>query len=45
MKTEFSEKKPTHLIQAAQLTDQARGHGDLEQFSTTNQVVIPYSNG
>ena len=42
MKTEFSEKDPHILIQAAQLTDQAREVMEyLEQFSTTNQVVIP----
>ena len=39
---EFSEKDPHILIQAAQLTDQAREVMDyLEQFSTVNQVVIP----
>jgi transcriptional regulator len=38
----FSEKDPHILIQAAQLTDQAREVMDyLEQFSTVNQVVIP----
>ena len=38
----FSEKDPHILIQAAQLTDQARELMDyLEQFSTVNQVVIP----
>ena len=42
MKTEFSEKDPHIVIQAAQLTDQAREVMEyLEQFSTTNQVVIP----
>lgn len=40
--SEFSEKDPHILIQAAQLTDQAREVMDyLEQFSTVNQVVIP----
>lgn len=38
----FSEKDPHILIQAAQLTDQAREVMDyLEQFSTVNQVVVP----
>ena len=42
MTPEFSEKDPHILIQAAQLTDQAREVMDyLEQFSTVNQVVIP----
>lgn len=42
MKTEFSEKDPHIVIQAAQLTDQAREVMEyLEQFSTTNQVAIP----
>lgn len=44
MKAEFSEKDPHIVIQAAQLTDQAREvevMEYLEQFSTTNQVVIP----
>ena len=42
MKTEFSEKDPQIVIQAAQLTDQAREVMEyLEQFSTTNQVAIP----
>ena len=42
MKAEFSEKDPHIVIQAAQLTDQAREVMDyLEQFSTVNQVVIP----
>ena len=42
MKTEFSEKDPHIVIQAAQLTDQAREVMEyLEQFSITSQVVIP----
>ncbi|MDU2560776.1 MAG: LytTR family transcriptional regulator, partial [Streptococcus mitis] len=42
MKTEFSEKDPQIVIQAAQLTDQVREIMEyLEQFSTTNQVTIP----
>ena len=42
MKTEFSEKDPHIVIQAAQLTDQAKEVMEyLEQFSTTNQVAIP----
>ena len=42
MTPKFSEKDPHILIQAAQLTDQAREVMDyLEQFSTVNQVVIP----
>ena len=42
MKAEFSEKDPHIVIQAAQLTDQAREIMEyLEQFSTTNQVAIP----
>lgn len=43
MKAEFSEKDPHIVIQAKfQLTDQAREVMEyLEQFSTTNQVVIP----
>lgn len=42
MKAEFSEKDPHIIIQAAQLTDQAREVMEyLEQFSKTNQVVIP----
>jgi len=42
MKAEFSEKDPHIVIQAAQLTGQAREIMEyLEQFSTTNQVAIP----
>ena len=44
MKTEFSEKDPHILIQAAQLTDQAREVMEyLEQFSKQKHIVFRYA--